>query len=119
MNNKLIAKIEGFFNDPSSLSMEEMEQFVHETLKFFDKLRNVMVNGTEEEKKEALKEAQEMQEKLQGFAQKAYEKTGMKPEDIAKFLSQGNVPKTDMNHFQNAQREIEDYQKSIQSRKKV
>ena len=113
MNNKLIERIDDYFKDPQSLTMEQMEQFVHETLKFFDTLRVTLTSGTEEEKKEALKKAQEMQKKLQEVAQKAYQKLGMNQEQINKFLAEGSFPKEQMKHFQNAQHEIADYQKTV------
>lgn len=113
MTNKLIDKMDDFFNDPHSLNMEKMEQFVHETLRFFDQLRTTLTTGTEEEKKEALKEAQEMQAKLQEVAKKAYDKLGMKPEEVEKLLAQGHFPKEQMKHFKNAQEEIAEYRKTM------
>ena len=113
VTNNLLDKINEYFNDPKSMNMEQMEHFVHDTLKFFDTLRTKLTSGTEEEKEKALKEAQEMQSKLQEVAQKAYEKLGMNQEQIDKFLKQGHFPKEQMKHFNNAQEEIAEYQKNL------
>ena len=78
-----------------------MEEFVHETLKFFDQLRITLETGAEEEKKEALKDSEELQGKLQLYAQKAYEKIGISPEDVKNFLAKGsNFSGADWRHLQ-------------------
>jgi hypothetical protein len=110
MTNNLTKKLDAFFKNPTALTMAQMEEFVHETLKFFDQLRTILETGTEEEKQEALKDSQELQEKLQVYAQKAYEKTGMSPEDIKNFLAKGsNFPAADWQHLQNAQKELSEH----------
>jgi dGTP triphosphohydrolase len=112
MNNNLADKLEEFFKNPESLTMEQIEQFVHETLKIFDSLRTTLTNGTDKEKQEALKQAQEMQTKLQQVAEKAYKKLGMNEEQVKKVLSEGNFPKEHMKHLEKAQQEINDFQNS-------
>jgi hypothetical protein len=118
MTNNILEKIDGIFKHPESLTMQELEGFVHEMLGFFETLRTTMVTGTEDEKKEAMEMTQEVQQKLQILAQKAYEKTGMSEAEIQKFLTAGNFPKTDFKLFQNAQNEIEEYKKAMEPPKK-
>lgn len=113
MNNPIIDKIESMFNKSQNLTMPQVEEFVHEVLKFFDSLRDKLTTGSEEEKKEALNEAQEMQQKLQLVATKAYEKLGMSESEIKKYLEQGNLPLEEMKHFHNAEKEIQEFQKNI------
>lgn len=113
MDKNLLDKIDDLFKNPQSLSMQQLEEFVHEVLKFFDALRTKMTTGTEEEKNEALKEAQEMQQKLQQYAQKAYEKLGMSESDIQKYLAQGKFLPEDMKHFHNAEKEINEFKKTL------
>ncbi len=109
MTNKLTKKLDEFFNNPTALSMAQMEEFIHETIKFFDHIRTTMETGTEEEKKEAIKESQELQEKLQKYSKKAYERTGMSEEEVKKFLEKGNFPAADLRLYKNAQREINEF----------
>jgi hypothetical protein len=118
MNNNLADKLEEFFKHPESLKMEQIEQFVHETLKVFDSLRTTLTNGTVEEKQEALKQAQEMQTKLQQVAERAYKKLGMSEEQVKKMLAEGSFPKDQMKHLEKAQQEINDYQNSIPGKNK-
>ncbi len=113
MNNPIIDKIESMFNKSQTLTMTQVEEFVHEVLKFFDTLRDKLTTGSEDEKKEALKEAQEMQQKLQLVASKAYEKLGMSEAEIKKYLEQGTLPLEEMKHFRNAEKEIQDFQKNL------
>ena len=113
MNNPIIDKIESMFNKSQNLTMPQVEEFVHEVLRFFDTLRDTLTKGSEDEKKEALKEAQEMQQKLQLVATKAYEKLGMSESEIKKYLEQGNFPPEEIKHFRNAEKEIQDFKKNI------
>jgi hypothetical protein len=113
MNKELISKIEALFSNPKDLTMGQIEQFVHDTLKFFDGLKERLEAGTEEEKQEALKEAQEVQEVLQKHAQSAYAKIGMNEEQVKKYLSAVNFSSSDKTHFQNAEKEIADFQKNL------
>lgn len=113
MTNPLIEKLEALSLNNKSLSMQQIEDFVHETLKFFDRLRTTLTTGSPEEKEKAMKESQELQEHLQAFTAKIYEQTGMSEEDITKFLAKGNLSSPDMKHFQNAQQEIDEYRKKI------
>lgn len=109
MTNNLTKKLDEFFKNPITLSMAQMEEFIHETIKFFDHVRTTMETGTEEEKKAAIKESQELQEKLQKYSKQAYEKTGMSEEEVKKFLEKGNFPATDFRLFKNAQKEIDEF----------
>ena len=109
MTNNLTKKLDEFFKNPATLSMAQMEEFIHETIKFFDHVRTIMETGSEEEKKAAIKESQELQEKLQKYSKQAYEKTGMSEEEVKKFLEKGNFPATDFRLFKNAQKEIDEF----------
>jgi len=113
MDNNLANKLDEFFKNPESVNMEQIEQFVHETLKIFDSLRTTMMNGTAEEKQAALKQAQEMQTKLQQVAERAYNKLGMSEEQVQKMVSEGKFPKDQRSHLEKAQQEINDYQNSL------
>jgi hypothetical protein len=119
MQNPLIEKLEALSLNNKSLSMQQVEEFVHETIKFFDRLRTTMTNGTPEEKEKALKESHKLQEHLQAFSSKIFEQTGMSEKDIQKFLAKGNFAAPDMRHFQAAQQEINDYREKIASDKKL
>jgi hypothetical protein len=119
MNNNLADKLEDFFKDPQSLNMEQIEEFVHETLKMFDSLRGSLTNGTVEEKEAALKQAQEMQVKLQEVAKRAYDKLGMNEEQVNKVLTEGNFPKEQLKHLEKAQHEIDEYKKSVAAKNKT
>ena len=119
MTNNLTKKLDDFFKNPTALSMAQMEEFIHETIKFFDQIRTTLETGTEEEKKEAIKESQELQEKLKLYSKQAYERTGMSEEDVKKFLSKGSFPPMDLKHFQNAQREIDEFREKAPPKPKT
>ena len=119
MANNLTKKLDEFFKNPSALSMTQMEEFIHETIKFFDHVRATMETGTEEEKKEAIKESQELQEKLQKYSKQAYEKAGMTEEEVKKFLEKGNFPAADFRLFKNAQKEINEFREKTAPKPKM
>jgi hypothetical protein len=119
MDNNLTKKLDEFFKNPTALNMAQMEEFIHETIKFFDHIRTTMETGTEEEKKEAIKESQELQEKLQRYSKKAYERTGMSEEEIKKFLEKGNFPAADFRLYKNAEREIDEFREKSSSKPKT
>ncbi|HEY5236440.1 MAG TPA: hypothetical protein VIJ14_09700 [Rhabdochlamydiaceae bacterium] len=119
MTNNLTKKLEDFFKNPTALSMPQMEEFIHETIKFFDHVRTTMETGTEEEKKEAIKESQELQEKLQKYSKQAYEKTGMSEEEVKKLLEKGNFPASDFRLYKNAQREIDEFREKATPKPKT
>ena len=81
--------LDDFFKNPSP---DQFEDFVHETLKTFDSLRETIQSGTEEEKAIAFETAQNMQEKLREFAEATYAKAGMTEADVQELLSQGKYP---------------------------
>jgi|GEM_PF-1360417 len=118
MTNSLIRKLDEFFKNPKALTMAQMEGFVHETIKFFEQIRTTMETGTEEEKTLAIKESQELQEKLQLYSKQAIAKTGMSEEEVKNMLAKGDFAAMDMKHFKNAEREIDDYKNKVASKPK-
>lgn len=114
MNENSLKKLDEITAHPGWLPIGQMEQFVHEMLGVFDTLRFTLSNGNEREKKKAMQTAYDIQEKLQLLANKGSEKLGLSGEDIKKYLSTGTFPQHELKIFQNAQQEMNDYQKHLE-----
>jgi len=112
--HNMLDKFDQFFNNPEGLSMDKIESFVHESLRFLDFLRDKMENGTEEEKQKALKSAQELQKKMMEQAEKALKASGLSPKDLEKYLTQqNNFTPEEWDVLSKAKSEMSDYQKDM------
>jgi len=116
MNEDIMKKLGRVLEDPKGLSLEQMEDFVHEMLRFFDQLKNILSTGNEEEKKEALKSAYDIQDKLQELAKKAYDQAGLSEEEIKRLLASGAFPDKNLKVFKKAQEEIQEYRQGLHNR---
>jgi len=118
MASKLEDKFESFFKELEDLaeskSINKMEGFVHEALKFFELIRSKLTSENEEERKEATELAKKLQDKLMEHSQKAFKAAGMNEEELKSFLQQPtNFSEDEWKAFEKAQGEIADYQKTL------
>lgn len=113
MKKTILEKADELIQTGQSLNVNTIETFVHETLKFFEELRTILINGSPEEKKEALEVSRQLQEKLQSYAQNAYAAMGKTPEEANNLLQARNFSDNEWNTFQNIQKEIDDYKHTV------
>jgi hypothetical protein len=112
----VLEKFDALFKDAEDLTIPQLESFVHEVLKFFETLRTTLISGTNEEKKEALEIATKLQKKLEDLSQKAYQKSGMNPDQISSFLSNSqNFSPEEWKTFTNVENEIGEYDKDLKN----
>ncbi len=112
MNRRIVEKLEKILAKSNSLTIGELEPFVHETLKFFEDLKHIIETGSEKEQKEAMAIAAEVQQKFQALGDKIYKKMGLNPDQMAGLMQPGNFASDDWKVYQNVQKEIEDYKKN-------
>lgn len=112
LNDKIFDTLDQLFADPK-VSMDKMEEFARQTIRFFEKLKDIFSSGTEEEKKQALEFAQKMQTKLEGYAHATYEKLGLNEESVQKMLNPKNFSKEDWEAFQATNEHLADFQHSL------
>ncbi len=71
-----------------SLSPEEKEERLHEifedTVDYFDRFKHIMLNGTPEEKEEAVKKMGMIKSKIEAETKAISEKTGLSEEELQK-----------------------------------
>jgi hypothetical protein len=114
MNNNLLQKFDELFKDIDHLSIENLEGLVHESLKAFEFLKEKLDSPNEEERKEAMALAQQIQKKLEEQAEKAYAATGMNRGELDTFMtSSQNFTPEEWNSLGKAQTELSEYKSSL------
>lgn len=76
-----------FFKNADSIKMEDMKETLEETIRFSEKLKDRLINGTKEEKEELHEFLQEMQAKIEEEKNKLFQKIGVSEEDLKAFIS--------------------------------
>lgn len=109
---KIFKKLDELFNS-KELSMEKMEEFAHETIKFFESLKDSFLSGNEDKKKQSLEMAEKMQRKLQAYAQATYEKLGLNEDAIKELIDPSNFTEEEWKSLQKTEKELHDFQHSI------
>jgi hypothetical protein len=112
--NKIIEQLDQVFENPQKVDMSQLEKLLFETLKFFDSVRERLTSSDPEEREKAMKEAVEMQEKLNQVTEKVYAKTGLTKEKAQQILSNpANFKPQDWETMKNIEKELTQFQKSI------
>lgn len=83
-------RIMAFFDLPAEEKEGRLQEVFEDSVEYFERFKYVMLNGTKEEKKEAVKKVMMLKKKIEEETQKVCEKTGMSPEQLAAF---SNNPK--------------------------
>ncbi|PCI77503.1 hypothetical protein COB21_03040 [Candidatus Aerophobetes bacterium] len=93
---KEFEKIMEFFSLSPKERDVKLKDVFEESIEYFERFRHVMVNGSSEEKQQALEEIGRLKDKVQDESKKIQEKTGMSDEDLKQFVQ-------DPKHFQQGQ----------------
>jgi len=104
--------LDTIFEDPQNINMAQLEKLLFKTLKFFDGIRERIASKDPEEREKAMKEATEMQEKLNLLTERIYSKTGLTKEKAQDILSNpANFKPEDWATMQNLEKELRQFQK--------
>lgn len=110
MKEKTLTRLDEVLKKLEEPSMENLEDLVHESLKFFEDFKTVLESDNEEEKEKALKIASTFQHKLEDQAEKALKQTGLSKEELEKFISSPeNFDESNWENFQHLKNEISDF----------
>jgi hypothetical protein len=114
MATNILEKFDELFGDEEVLEPQKIELFVQESLKFFEYLREKLQSKDENEQKEALNIAIQLQKKLESFAQKTLSKSGLSPDQLKNFMAAPqNFTPEEWKTLENSEKDIEDYQKEL------
>lgn len=83
-------RIMAFFDLSPEEKEGRLQEVFEDSVEYFERFKYVMLNGTKEEKKEAVKRVMMLKKKIEEETQRVCEKTGMTPEQLAAF---SNNPK--------------------------
>jgi hypothetical protein len=83
-------RIMAFFDLPPEEKEGRLQEVFEDSVEYFERFKYVMLNGSKEEKKEAVKKVMMLKKKIEEETQRVCEKTGMTPEQLADF---SNNPK--------------------------
>ncbi len=80
-------RIMRFFDLSSEEKDARLKEVFEDSVEYFKRFKHQMLNGTEEEKKEALKKLTLLKSKMEEETQRICKKTGMTPEQLAAYSS--------------------------------
>ncbi|NGX33996.1 MAG: hypothetical protein K1060chlam1_00341 [Candidatus Anoxychlamydiales bacterium] len=96
-----ISSIFDFFDLEEEAKLEKFQETLESAIKFSEKIKDRIANGTEEERKELQAFLNEMQEKIENEKNKVFEKIGVSEEDLQTFLNdQNNFTEEEWNSMQ-------------------
>lgn len=115
MANAVIEKIDELFGHPEKFTPENMESLVHETLKFFNDLKEQLTSSDEKVRNEALKLAAEIKSKLEEQALALCESLGMDPQALEAYVSTpANFSTDEWQSIAKAKTELQNYKEAVQ-----
>ena len=83
-------RIMEFFNLSPEEKEERLQEVFEDSVEYFERFKHIMMNGTPEEKKEAVEHVMNMKKRIEAETKKICDKTGMTEEQLAQF---SNDPK--------------------------
>ena len=83
-------RIMEFFNLSPEEKEERLQEVFEDSVEYFERFKHIMMNGTPEEKKEAVERVMSMKKRIEDETKKICDKTGMSEEQLAQF---SNDPK--------------------------
>ncbi|MCB1109388.1 MAG: hypothetical protein KDK64_00245 [Chlamydiia bacterium] len=115
-------KIMAFFDLPPEEKEGRLQEVFEDSVEYFERFKYVMLNGTKEEKKEAVKRVMMLKKKIEEETQKVCEKTGMSPEQLAAFSNNPkNFSEDQWNAIEGAKKKLEkgvgEIKKAVKSKK--
>ncbi len=111
---KFIEHLDQIFENPEKIEMGQLEKLLVETLKFFDSIRERMESTDPEEREKAMKEAVEIQEKLNKVTEQIYAKTGLTREKAQKILANpANFKPADWDKMKSMEDELDHFKKQL------
>ena len=114
MSNELMEKIQEIFGNPEKFSPEKMEGLIHETLRFFNTLRQKLESPNEKEREEALNIANTLKTKLEEQALALCQTAGMDPKTLENYINEpANFSSAEWQAMSQAKANLNDYKEEI------
>lgn len=113
-NNNILDKVDELFENFETVDFQKLEVLIKQVIGFLEQLKFKLLSDDEQEKKEAIELAQQLQKKLNALAEKAFSKTSMTKEQIAEFLATTtNFAPQEWNRLQDMEKNIGTFQDEL------
>ena len=102
-------RIMEFFNLPAEEKETRLQEVFEDSVEYFERFKYVMLNGTKEEKKEAVKKVMTLKKRIEEETKRVCEKTGMTPEQLAAYSNNPkNFSDDQWNAIEGAKKKLEE-----------
>ncbi len=114
MSSAVIEKIEELFGHPEQFTPENMENLIHETVKFFNELKTKIDSSDAKVREEALQVASSLKTKLEEQALALCESIGMNPQTLEAYINTPtNFSVEEWQAMEKAKTELENYKQAV------
>lgn len=102
-------RIMEFFNLSPEEKEGRLQEVFEDSVEYFERFKYMMMNGTPEEKKEAVKKVMILKKKIEEETKRVCEKTGLSPEQLAAYSSDPkNFSPDQWNAIEGAKKKLEE-----------
>lgn len=102
-------RIMEFFNLSPEEKEGRLQEVFEDSVEYFERFKYVMMNGTPEEKKEAVKKVMILKKKIEEETKRVCEKTGLTPQQLAAYSSDPkNFSSEQWNAIEGAKKKLEE-----------
>ncbi|MCP5506477.1 MAG: hypothetical protein H7A38_06310 [Chlamydiales bacterium] len=102
-------RIMEFFNLSPEEKEGRLQEVFEDSVEYFERFKYVMMNGTPEEKKEAVKKVMILKKKIEEETKRVCEKTGLTPQQLAAYSSDPkNFSPDQWNAIEGAKKKLEE-----------
>ncbi len=102
-------RIMEFFNLSAEEKERRLQEVFEDSVEYFERFKYVMMNGTPEEKKEAVKKVMILKRKIEEETKRVCDKTGLTPEQLAAYSNDPkNFSQEQWNAIEGAKKKLEE-----------
>ena len=115
--NEKNEKLKSLFENFDEVTPDSLQNLIGESIKVFEGIVSKLNSPDEEERKKALKQAEELRDTLEKQAQNALEKAGLDKSAVNKFINNpDNFSPDEWEAIQSAKKEISSYEEDLSSK---
>lgn len=109
-------RIMEFFNLSADEKEGRLQEVFEDSVEYFERFKYVMMNGSPEEKKEAVKKVMILKRKIEEETKRVCDKTGLSPQQLAEYSSNPkNFSPEQWNAIEGAKKKLEEGVGSLKS----
>lgn len=102
-------RIMEFFNLSAEEKEKRLQEVFEDSVEYFERFKYIMMNGTPEEKKEAVKKVMILKRKIEEETKRVCDKTGLTPEQLAAYSNNPkNFSQEQWNAIEGAKKKLEE-----------